>query len=88
MASDAMVTVIDIMADTAVLMGITGAIAVTEFKGLRPLFSYIVRKSANGICVTALAAKWNRQSVMNLEPLAETYLPEAISRRLLGRVSW
>jgi len=55
-----MVTVIDIMADTAVLMGITGAIAVTEFKGLRPLFSYIVRKSANGICVTAVAAKWNR----------------------------
>jgi len=36
-----MVTVIDIMADTAVLMGITGAIAVTEFKGLRPLFSYL-----------------------------------------------
>jgi hypothetical protein len=33
-----MVTVIDIMADTAVLMGITGAIAVTDFKGLRPLF--------------------------------------------------
>ena len=40
MASDAMVTVIDIMADTAVLMGITGAIAVTDFAGLQPLFSF------------------------------------------------
>jgi hypothetical protein len=57
-----MVTVIDIMADTAVLMGITGAIAVTDFKGASaPFFFPIVRRSANGICVTALVAKWNRQ---------------------------